>query len=245
MGGSPQSMSMVGHNRNNSSIALAALRQWLAQDGRVPGDRLPPEREMAEQFEVGRRSLRRALDVLEAEGQVWRHQGKGTFIGVMPYPAEPPVAEIAAATGPADIMTARLAIEPELAALCCRSAEPADIVRMRYLAKRIDATRDPDAAELWDSALHRLIAWAAGNPLLLASFALVDEIRQQDEWRDLREQARNAESRALSGRQHREIIDAIAMRDADAARRAMRAHLSSLAERLDDIIGAPFVDTLR
>src|SRR3546814_10399058 len=74
--------------RRNSSLALERLRgivDQLEQEGRR---QLPTERELAEQIGVGRRAVRRALEVLEAEGRIWRRQGAGTFIGAEPHRAE-------------------------------------------------------------------------------------------------------------------------------------------------------------
>jgi len=63
-----------------ASIAENALRQMrsMIDDGRF-GDqsRLPPERELAAELRVGRSTLRKALEILEAEGQIWRHVGQG------------------------------------------------------------------------------------------------------------------------------------------------------------------------
>ena len=61
-------------------VALKALRRHLA-DAPVNGGRLPPERELASQMKVGRRTVREALSVLEQEGAIWRRQGQGTFYG--------------------------------------------------------------------------------------------------------------------------------------------------------------------
>lgn len=72
----------------NSSTALEQLRGLINQHESTPGTPLPTERELSETLGVGRREVRRALDVLEEEGRIWRKQGKGTFIGPS-APVEP------------------------------------------------------------------------------------------------------------------------------------------------------------
>jgi DNA-binding FadR family transcriptional regulator len=59
---------------------LTKLRQLIANGGLGSGGRIPPERTLANEMGVGRRSLRRALEILEQEGQITRHQGRGTFV---------------------------------------------------------------------------------------------------------------------------------------------------------------------
>ena len=59
---------------------LTKLRQLIASGGLGAGGRIPPERTLANEMGVGRRSLRRALEILEQEGQITRHQGRGTFV---------------------------------------------------------------------------------------------------------------------------------------------------------------------
>ena len=56
---------------------LTKLRQLIANGGLAAGGRIPPERTLANEMGVGRRSLRRALEILEQEGQITRHQGRG------------------------------------------------------------------------------------------------------------------------------------------------------------------------
>ena len=63
---------------------LTQLRAFLAQAPLSVDSRLPPERELCQQLGVSRGELRKALATLEAEGQLWRHVGKGTFIGARP-----------------------------------------------------------------------------------------------------------------------------------------------------------------
>lgn len=226
---------MTGTTRDgqNSSIALARIRQLV--DGGAAGTRLPTERALAAEIGVGRAAVRRALEALETEGLIWRRQGKGTF--VMQPPRAPALAgSLAASTNPAEVAEARISLEPQLARLSALRATPEDVGRMRALAQRIAGATDADARELWDGALHRLIARTAGNSLLIAVFDLMEEVRRDDVWRMLRERARTHASLALYARQHAAIIDAIARRDGPAAEAAMRSHLRSVADNLHRVV---------
>ncbi|MBF9030115.1 FCD domain-containing protein [Rhodobacterales bacterium HKCCE3408] len=217
----------------NTTVARTRVRE-LIRSGEVESDgKLPTERELSVRFGVSRRAVRQALDVLEAEGIVWRKQGKGTFIGVEPDPNGHLAEKIAPDADPVSVMEARLAIEPELAALAARRATGEDVARLRALADRTSKTTDADAAELWDGSLHRLIARIAGNPILQTAFTLMNEVRSQQRWRQERDLARSADLVAEYDRQHQLIIAAIDDRDEAAARAAMRDHLLALTTNLE------------
>jgi len=218
----------------NSSIALARIRQ-LVSDGAAAGSRLPTERELAAETGVGRAAVRRALEALEAEGLIWRRQGKGTFV-VQPPRAPALAGDLAANSNPMEVAEARITLEPQLARLSALRASPDDVARMRELAERIASSTDADARELWDGALHRLIARTAANGLLIAVFDLMEEVRRDDAWRMLRERARTQATGALYTRQHATIIDAIEHRDGPAAELAMRVHLRTVADNLRKIV---------
>lgn len=212
---------------------LDAIRRMI-ENRQLPADgRLPTERELAAELGTGRRTVRRALETLECEGLIWRRQGKGTFAGQPPDPTEALAAEIVAEVNPLVAMEARLCIEPALADLCARRATAEDVARLRQLAKRVAAPADPDSAELWDGALHRLIARIGGNRIMLTAFTLIDEVRLGEEWQHKRHRARTPETMALYDRQHRRIIDAIEARDGEGAAAAMKEHLTSLSENLE------------
>ena len=67
-------------------VTEAALRQRLAPGRARPGDRLPPEKELADSLGVSRGTLRLALERLESNGEVNRRQGSGTFVGRVAMP---------------------------------------------------------------------------------------------------------------------------------------------------------------
>ena len=216
----------------NSSLVRTQLMALIQSGSLGPDARLPTERELSDQLAVSRRAIRLALESLEAEGLIWRRQGKGTFAGSPPDPTGALAAAIVGDTTPADIMEARLALEPALAALCARHALPSHIERMRHLAQRTLEAPNPDSAELWDGTLHRLIAQTAGNRPMMTMLALLDEVRGNETWRAIRSMARSAETKRTSDREHHAIIDAIESGLPEAAAEAMRVHLHSLIENL-------------
>jgi DNA-binding FadR family transcriptional regulator len=92
--------------------------------------------------------------------------------------------------------------------------------------------------------LHRTIAEAAGNSLLLAIFDMVDRIRQDTTWQILRERARSSERQKLYVEQHRRVIAAIAQREAHAAEQAMREHLELVRDGLLKVMTTPLPDRI-
>ena len=216
---------MPDGDRDNSSLALERLRLILHDIPATGDNRLPTERQLAETLGISRRSVRRALEVLEAEGLVWRRQGAGTFAGPRP---ETITAQDSFEANFSEVMEVRLRLEPQLAQLAALRASAPAIARMRDLIIRLEESDDADGRELWDSALHREIARAAGNRFFLMIFDSMDRARLDEAWRALRERARSRANLAQTMRQHRELVDAIAAHDPVRAGAAMRAHLMSV-----------------
>ena len=217
----------------NSHYALERLRELLRVTALFTDGKLPTERALSERFGVGRREIRRALEVLEAEGLIWRKQGAGTFLGQKPDNWSDQVASLVPGTNFMEIMEVRLRIEPQLAQLAAMRAKDSDLERMRGLRDKIYERTDADWRELWDGALHRLIAQTAGNQLFLSLFDIINRIRQDPAWQSVRDKARKLDKKLSESRdQHTEIIEAIASRDPARAGEAMRDHLLTLQERL-------------
>lgn len=219
-----------------STAALETLRMMIDERRFGPDGRLPPERELAASLGIARHTLRRALEVLEAEGRVWRRQGQGTFCGRPPAP--PARLGVSDRTSPQEVMEVRLGVEPLLAGFAALRATAEDVARLRLCAARTAAATDAEAYELWDGALHRAIAEAARNTLFLAVFDAVNAVRKETHWESLREAARSPDRQALFAGQHRRLVEAIAARDMAAASAAMREHLEAVAESLRNAVQA-------
>jgi DNA-binding FadR family transcriptional regulator len=228
-------------SNNSSKMALDVLRQMVVQYTSTPQRALPTERELAAEFGASRRAIRHALSVLEAEGRVWRRQGKGTYVGPTPPTASMTFAKLASRTNFSEVMEARLYLEPALASLAAIRASGDQMAILRRLVERtcyqqgMDET-DAESIELWDSALHRAIAEASGNRLMLDLFEMLDAIRLDPVWRDLRHRARSNDRLDMYSHDHDDIVRAIESRDPVKAASAMRGHLRALQQALEVVI---------
>lgn len=212
-----------------SAVALERIRAMLSDANAGRGTRLPPERDLCNQLGVGRRAVRRALEVLEAEGLVWRRQGSGTYIGPPPGPRRShPMGLSASPAGLLHVIESRLALEPALARLAAHRASPDVLRRIETCIARIEQAEDVDSADLWDSALHREVAQATGNPLLLELFDRINAWRHDDGIRRLRMRTRARTGTGHAQDDHRRILAAMQAGDGAAAAQAMRDHLTEL-----------------
>jgi len=211
----------------SSTHLIAALRKWLSA-ARLDGNgRLPAERDLAERFCVTRAELRKALSVLEDEGQIARQVGRGTFIVDVEAGADAGDSseELAARTSPLAAMQARVLIEPGLCRLAALNATSAQIAEMRGLCAGMrEATTWEAYAEL-DWRFHNLIAEATGNVLLTEVQALVNGVRRYVVWGSLVKRPEGPAGSYHSFDEHEAIVEAIAARDGEAAMRAMADHL--------------------
>lgn len=222
----PTSIEVTGQDGaegDSGQSALIQLRAFLSQRELPPGTRLPPERELAESLGASRGELRKALALLERRGELWRHVGKGTFVGARPIAERVSVAEIAALCNPADVMRARLAIEPELAREAALHAKADDIGAMAACADGARSAGTWRQYESWDNRLHRAIAEASQNALLLAVFDTVNAIRRTVVWGRPRDEAPHVDHHSFA--EHDAIVAAIRERDLAGAAAAMRRHL--------------------
>jgi GntR family transcriptional repressor for pyruvate dehydrogenase complex len=205
---------------------LADRLQACFQAGEyVENGRVIAERQLAEALDVGRRTLRKALDQLEARGMIWRRQGQGTFVGTPPPPRLRRLEGLATHTSPHEIMEVRQEIEPSMARFAALRASQADIDAMRNMVEKAATAQSQAEYEKWDSAFHHKLAESVRNTLFLAVFEAVNAVRREGAWARLRESTHSHHLINDLSAQHREIVDAIENRDPARAEAAMHDHL--------------------
>lgn len=216
---------------NNEPAALISLRGYLSKQEISLNSRLPPERNLCKELGTSRTELRKALAVLEAEGQVWRHVGRGTFIGARPVLNLGDIEYLSGQTNPAQVMEARFAIEPQLARLAALHGTKADFAELRQCNRRCRAAREWRVYEAWDNKYHRAIAAATHNTLLVSLFDTLNTVRRSTVWGQLRSTTLPPADHA-SFHEHDALYEAIAGRDPDLAAESMRIHLRTVRDRV-------------
>jgi len=212
----------------------------LIVSGRLrPGDRLPPERELAQQIGVSRPTLRTGLRWLAASGILQSRHGSGTYItDGPPRLATGPLSIMAALHGFTrdEMFEARRVLEVGAAGLAAERAAGEEIAAMADEVAGMFAYVEEPQPFLWhDVRFHRAVAAASHNPVLAALVEMVSTLVYErrkltvERATDLRE----------SAEMHRRVYDAVRDRDADRARREMSDHLdlARMAQASEEVPG--------
>lgn len=223
--------------RTHPRKAARRIRDFItkaaAEGASRAGEKLPTERELAARFEVPRHTVRKTLAALEAEGSITRHVGRGTFLaGSMRKDLSALPADSVAHTSPAELMDARLRIEPALAELIVTHGTQADLERMEACLEKAERASTLDQFELWDAALHQAFASATHNRFIARVLDMVAAVRQQSEWGKLKDRIVTPERRIKYQEEHRAIVEALKARDAERARQAILTHLEHARRNL-------------
>jgi GntR family uxuAB operon transcriptional repressor len=170
------------------------------------------------------------LAQLEAEGSITRHVGRGTFLTL--HGEGPRLKDSVAHTSPAELMEARLRIEPALAEMIVTNATPADFERMEMCLDKAERATTLDEFELWDAALHQAMANATHNRFVVWVLDMVTAVREQAEWGKLKDRIVTPERRIRYQEEHRNVVRALRDRDAERARACILTHLQHARRNL-------------
>jgi DNA-binding FadR family transcriptional regulator len=226
--------------KRSRSLTQMLVESMTARIGRreiQPGEKLPTESAIMAEYGVSRTVVREAISRMQAAGLVETRQGVGTFVLERtpqgPFRVDP--AELATIEDVIAVLELRIAIEAEAAALAAGRRTDAQLAEMR---RALDAfTRSVDSPEETvnpDFEFHLHVAAASGNRHftdLMTHLGTLIIPRTRINTARFAHEDRTEYLRRV-GREHEDIYAAIARRDGDAARAAMRTHLSNSRERL-------------
>ena len=194
------------------------------------GDRLPPERRLAEMFSVSRNTVREAIRALSEQGQLESRQGSGTYVSEPSEDSGDFAASFAGAIlrgQPAlkEIFEVRKLMEPEIAGLAARNASPGDITRLEaILAEQEQAVAKGETGGTHDQQLHAALADASGNSVMRALVKALHDELYVSRVAGLQSQARQH----ASLKAHRAIVQAVKQGHIIQAEKAMREHLDEV-----------------
>jgi len=208
----------------------------LIAQGEFPaGSQLPPERELAQQLQVSRASLREALTVLQMMGLVETRSGHGTFVSdrnSSPLLSFDYSWFYEAEESPFAILQARAVVEPSIAAFAAEHRSNEDLKRIEEIQRLVDVDKfDRQVFSEGDRKFHLAIAEISGNAVLVKMMSIVYELMGQKLWSFMRDVTLTSDERLEEyTRQHWWVYKAIEARDPDGAYHAMVAHLNSVEQ---------------
>jgi GntR family transcriptional repressor for pyruvate dehydrogenase complex len=192
-----------------------------------PGDKLPPERQLADLLAVSRPSLREALHILQAQGLVQIKHGQGTFV------QEPIVAQELRASmmtkthGLNELFDAREVLEVPASKWAAEKATKEDIRLLRTTLNQIDTVTashpiDFDQLQLLDAKFHLTIVGVAGNRFINQTLNVLQDVMRMSMETTLRLPGRSEISRS----EHSEILMAIENGDGELASKLTLKHIT-------------------
>ncbi|HET9753266.1 MAG TPA: FadR/GntR family transcriptional regulator [Myxococcales bacterium] len=207
---------------------LRQIQEQIASGRLKPGDKLPPERVLAQRFQVSRSSIRDAIQALQTLRLVRSRQGGAT--AVCEISADSLVSPLSRALKEqqglvAELMEARKMIEPLLAARAAANATDQDVARLEdVLRRQAEKMRRGEPIIEEDSEFHYAIAVAARNSVVQRMVDMLMDLLRENRIRGM--QGPGRPQRSLAG--HSRVVDAIRRHDVRAAQAAMLRHIREI-----------------
>jgi GntR family transcriptional regulator, transcriptional repressor for pyruvate dehydrogenase complex len=212
------------------------LSEQIERGELSPGDRLPTEARLAVEHGVSRSVVREAVHRIKSRGLLVSRQGSGVFVadasGRRALDFDPKVLESVQAV--VHVVEIRRVLEGEMAAMAAARATRSQLAGLRRALAAIDeavsAGRDGVDEDL---AFHRAIGEATGNPQFSLLLGFLEQYLREAMRITRGNEARRVDFMEAVRKEHRSIVDAVAARDAAAARRAATQHLVLGEKRLE------------
>ena len=167
-------------------------------------------------------TVREALRSLSARGLVSRRVGSGTFVIYEPDTGETDVSEI---TSPLELVEVRAAIEPQMVRLAVRNATARDMAALQRSVAEMEGVKDAEGFSLADEMFHLRLAEATHNPLIVEIYHRINHVRAHQQWDSIKNKILTPTQIAAYNGEHRDLLSALARRDADRAVEVVSAHM--------------------
>lgn len=207
------------------------LRQFMADGHFHDGDRLPPERSLAESFGVSRSSVREAIRTLAEKGLLESRHGDGTYVRVPDMePLRKAIIEAVHSEGVLfdEVTEYRRIVEPAIAELAAlrRTLNQLDQLKIITCDQQRCLLLGEDDGAL-DARFHQQLAECAGNRLLAETITQLNALYAGGRTPELRD----ATWRQFSVSSHLQIIDALERQSPEEARKAAEAHIDHVVSK--------------
>jgi len=218
------------------------VRDFIKSGQLKPGDKLPPERILAERLGVSRPSIREGIVALESLGLVFSRGGKGNIINdVFDFSfLDKGLNHLEKEESPFELLEARKIIEVDVAGYAAQKAQAEDIAAIKKSLESMNKIVDHLAVSQYYQKyiefgyeFHVGIARATHNTVLLRMAAWLHENLKEDLWVRLQEKGWGRSGRNKKYlKEHAEILAAIQDRDSGMARKKMRQHITHIQRDL-------------
>jgi DNA-binding FadR family transcriptional regulator len=228
---SPTAPRADGDRVGATTASVAALLRSAILDGRYRfEERLPAERNLAEEFGVSRGTIRSVLQILEQQHLVTRQLGSGTYVSHREIANQQ---EIASITSPIEMVEVRIAIEPQLVRLAIANASSRDLDELHDALRECEACDgDSEKFARADTAFHMTLAHCSRNSLMYWIYERISEVRRHSQWGRMKSKLLTHERIDYYNRQHRALYEAIAERDTNRAIKQIKEHLYGVQDDL-------------
>jgi GntR family transcriptional repressor for pyruvate dehydrogenase complex len=217
-----------------SEQVAAALEQRIREGALKPGDKLPSEAQLVEQFKVSRTVIREAVSQLKSLGLVVSRQGYGVLVqepAFKPLSFDP--AYSASVEAVVQMAEVRRVLEAEAAAMAATRRSEQDIATIHAAVQELaQAAASGQGGVEADLKFHRSIASAAGNPYLLATLDHISQYLRSAMQVTRANEARREDFFTQVQNEHQAIVKAIEQGDAARARKAAAAHMDNAIRRI-------------
>lgn len=228
-----------GPKQKVSDRIQAQLEGFILRGGFAPGDRLPPERALAEQLTASRPSVREALQRLEARGVLELRRGGGAYVrDAAAAVLTDPLFSLMASNPETewDFLEFRVMVEGQAAYLAALRATPPDLElldrRLNAVEAAVAAQADSAIQAQVDASFHLGVAECAHNAVLLYVMRALVGVLREDVFRNRRKLYAHQGSQEVMRHQHREIFEAVKAGDPYRAQQAAKDHLDYVRDAL-------------